>query len=712
MTSLGFNLISTVSPVPNSIPETIEQPNARGEFSSPLAGALFMASLGICQHPLFPRDKKPLLSEWQKKSTTEFEIIRRWSEEFPNCNFGSVAKNDCFVFEADSPDVRKRFEQEGRKFSSRLIIESSKGRGHRWYRYVPEVENIGQSNTTHGDFSLRVSNAFAVSPGSIHPSGSQYRIVKNGVPDFPTPEEITFWKAESEKRSEKRSEAKAAESKSIPAGQRNSTLASEAGRLRQVSQLNTDEIEIVLQRINRERCSPPLPEEEVHTIAQSIGRYEIKDTTVIMGGRSAGSGSNILDESALPEAELKLERLEDRIPPFDPSVVNGIYADFVELITRGTTLAPQFAFGIAKTIVGARMAGKVTFQDLDVEPRFYFSMIGETGSGKGEAWRRMMQIIQPEGLVGNNGLKIINSADSGAGIRDAFLEPPADQPVICYIDEITSLGNKAAGTRNPAILDTIIELADSTSISRVLAKKKNNPNTMRTVTNARFSMVMCGQNGSVYMSALAGRTQLGLYDRLYPEFGTAVEAGDLPAVDRADAYRLLAKLNNLNYAGTMQMQPDAKARIEEFWRAQTPDVRKKARWKKNLMLDAYMSAFGRGVTTAGLEDAEIAVKIFARQIVIRRVCFSTEVPDRVGYYLGLIKGVTEIMERQLKAGYPASAVAKTRRDYEKTTNARRDNEGHIFDRAWRVYQPVWLEKISVRKANGHVYEKFLPIMDD
>src|SRR5947209_2379291 len=39
---------------------------------------------------------------------------------------------------------------------------------------------------------------------------------------------------------------------------------------------------------------------------------------------------------------------EAAIPPFDPSVINGIYWKFVELVTRGTTLAPQYAFVIAK----------------------------------------------------------------------------------------------------------------------------------------------------------------------------------------------------------------------------------------------------------------------------------------------------------------------------------------------------------------------------
>src|ERR1019366_1682574 len=193
----------------------------------------------------------------------------------------------------------------------------------------------------------------------------------------------------------------------------------------------------------------------------------------------------------------------------------------------------------------------------------------------------------------------------------------------------------------------------------------------RSKSDARLSMVMCGQSGDVYMRAFAGRTNLGMYDRLTPEYGVPVETGDLPAIPVEDAYNLLIEINSLDYSGTMKMSPDCKARLESFWKSQPDDVRKKARWRKGLFLDALMSAFGRGVKVADISDAEIAVKIFTRQLVIRRVCFTSEVPDRIGYYLGLIKRITEHMAKRLAAGVPAEAVGKRRRDYETETKAYR-----------------------------------------
>jgi hypothetical protein len=221
-------------------------------------------------------------------------------------------------------------------------------------------------------------------------------------------------------------------------------------------------------------------------------------------------------------------------------------------------------------------------------------------------------------------------------------------------------------------------------------------------------MVMCGQDGLVYTKALAGRTKLGLWDRFYPEYSVTQETGDLPPVDVNDAVQLFHELTSLDYSGTMKMSQGAKAHLDDFWKSQPGDVRKKARWKKNLILDAYMSAFGRGSKVAESEDVEIAIKIFTRQLIIRRVCFSTEVPDRTGYYIGLIKAIVDRMQRRLVAGVSPELVAKSRRDFETETNAFRDNEGHLFARAWDVHSKVYLTAASVKKANGQTYTKYLP----
>ena len=57
-------------------------------------------------------------------------------------------------------------------------------------------------------------------------------------------------------------------------------------------------------------------------------------------------------------------------------------------------------------------------------------------------------------------------------------------------------------------------------------------------------------------------------------------------------------------------------------------------------------------------------------------------------------------------------VALSRRDFEKQSHAHRDNEGHIFARAWDAYSKVWLKAVPVSKANGQKYTKYLPELED
>jgi len=84
-----------------------------------------------------------------------------------------------------------------------------------------------------------------------------------------------------------------------------------------------------------------------------------------------------------------------------------------------------------------------------------------------------------------------------------------------------------------------------------------------------------------------------------------VVAGKLPIIPAQDAVMLLADLNSLDYSGTMTMSAEADVRIEAFWSEQPPEVQKKVRWKKHLMLDTYMSTFGEGRKEVNLGDVEM-----------------------------------------------------------------------------------------------------------
>jgi len=258
----------------------IPTPDSNGEFSSPVDGALWMAAeFGIPQTPL--KGKAPFLQNWPEKASTDPVQIRLWSVEYPGCNFGSVAvQGHHFVFEADKPadgikTVRERFKDQGHDFSAKLIIESSPGKGHRYYLSAPGVDNLGQNAVKHGDFSVRVDGEQCVSPGSLHPTtGKQYRVALNNGPLAPpTSEEILFWRSE---QVEKKSVAPTVADEPIPFGKRNSTITSILGAARQQNGLEYDAL-LALARQHNRRCSPPLSDSELQTISRSIAKYPVKE---------------------------------------------------------------------------------------------------------------------------------------------------------------------------------------------------------------------------------------------------------------------------------------------------------------------------------------------------------------------------------------------------------------------------------------------------
>jgi hypothetical protein len=239
-----LNAISTAAP---QLESAIPQPDANGDFATPLDGALWMAmTWGIAQVPITPRKKfPPCFEDWPEKASTDPAQIRGWWIEFGGCNFASVALGKHAILEIDVPDPRprdyvgvsERFRAQGGEFTSKLLVMSStKERGHRYYIATPDLAAITQAQTRYHDFSVRVENMYALSPGSIHPSGARYRVVMNSTVAWPSAPaqmsepEIAF--LVSEKVSKAKAAVAADDSEPIPAGARNSTLASLGGRAR------------------------------------------------------------------------------------------------------------------------------------------------------------------------------------------------------------------------------------------------------------------------------------------------------------------------------------------------------------------------------------------------------------------------------------------------------------------------------------------------
>jgi hypothetical protein len=127
---------------------------------------------------------------------------------------------------------------------------------------------------------------------------------------------------------------------------------------------------------------------------------------------------------------------------------------------------------------------------------------------------------------------------------------------------------------------------------------------------------------------------------------------------------------------------------------------------------AYVTAFGEGLLEVGLAHAEIAIKNHTREMIIRRVCFKTEAKDRIGFYIGRLKELTNEMRLQLLAGKEAAYVALSKRDFQSRSEAFQTNELQPFITAWTLFSKEYLVKVRIEKTNGQTYLKWLPAPSD
>jgi hypothetical protein len=413
---------------------------------------------------------------------------------------------------------------------------------------------------------------------------------------------------------------------------------------------------------------------------------------------------------------------ESNIPPFDTSVMeSNIFGEFVHLATDGTTLCPQYSYQLARLVFAAVLTGRVQYDLVaDATPLRRLVLIGETGSGKGLSFARARSIITLNGTRYDRDIKITNSIDSGAGLRDMFWDAPIGLPILVYIDEVMSLGHKSSDKKNPDILDTIGELADSTCVSRVLAKGRTaKGNASKTLNDAYLTTVMCAQDGMAFMCATAGRKTAGFNDRQIPVFSVPVEAGALPIISTpaivewwTKVHQILANAGTKENPGVVAMSPEAVEMVEAFWNTQPAAIRTKVRFKKYLQQDAYLNAVAHGRMLVSTDDVADAIKDCKRELATRDVCFQEEAGDRVGYYYAAMKRLThEMGERIRKAGAKVDPFenAMSEKDFEHETRAQANNEPEPFARAWRHWMPKHLEVLPKRTTrNGREVIRYVP----
>ncbi len=315
------------------------QPRSKGlESAVDAPNALREAAVSLARIvPIFPctRDKKPRIKNGFKSATTDEKQVRIWWERWPDASIGmpTGVVSGKLVIDVDPRNGGdKSLDVLLEKYcpfpETLLAITGGCGK-----HYFFEVNGLTiRSGELAPGIDIKAEGGYVILPPSPHPSGNRYAWANNTrVSEMPTWLEALL----RERHRESAPENYGATSLKIETGKRNTWLTKCAGRYRRAG----DTPQAIFEKIKMDytnRCShePPMDDDELRTIANSVGRYA---PTAEPEAESQGPpkakvppGSFLMNGSATEPQEAK--RIPGRLPITEVSNAERLAARFTEEI--------------------------------------------------------------------------------------------------------------------------------------------------------------------------------------------------------------------------------------------------------------------------------------------------------------------------------------------------------------------------------------------
>jgi hypothetical protein len=245
--------------------------------------ALRYATLGYQVHPIVSGAKRPLTTNGLKDATTDIEQLEGWWTKWPNANV-AIRTDGLLVVDIDpdgdawlKDDPDKRLE-----LASGPTVITPRGGRHHYFRGGNHANSSGKRIK---GVDTRANGGYVLAPPSIV-NGNAYSwlVGLDCEPDrLPAPPAWLLTALYGEAPAPRIAAGPAAlgnlaglnldASDAIREGQRNGTLTSLGGTMRRRG-MSEPEILAALTVVNRQRCKPPLDQNEVEVIARSVARYE------------------------------------------------------------------------------------------------------------------------------------------------------------------------------------------------------------------------------------------------------------------------------------------------------------------------------------------------------------------------------------------------------------------------------------------------------
>ena len=243
-----------------------------------LDAAIEYASKGMAVFPIKSRGKDPLTKHGVKDATTNFNTIEKWWTRYPNANIGiacGAVSGGLLVVDLDEKengisgsDSLHNWERENGELPETVRSITGKGGAHLLFRIDHTEKN--KVNLLEG-VDIRSDNGYIVAPPSIHPNGNRYEWEYD-------PDEYEIAKADETVLKllavgKKPEPDKFTVPDKIPDGRRNDTIFKMACSL-QAKGLTDGSILAACLSENRDKCNPPLDDDEVTKIVESALKHD------------------------------------------------------------------------------------------------------------------------------------------------------------------------------------------------------------------------------------------------------------------------------------------------------------------------------------------------------------------------------------------------------------------------------------------------------
>ena len=296
-------------------------------------GAIWALEQGFKVFPLVEGGKVPAVDGWQEwAANSNADTVTEFASERPNCNWGVYCgASGITVIDVDNKgdkngaDTLTELQKQQGNLPPTTVVTTPSGGYHIYYKgeAPTSVDGLGSGLDTRG------IGGYVVAPFSVI-NGKQYQFsLALEIPQIPAWVVGKLREAKKEKKNLEDGEM-------IKTGERNNFLASVAGTMRERG-ASRETILSALLTMNRTQLEEPLPETDIHTIADSIARYKPTDAVVA-------------SEFAKP---VKL------------MAITGDKIDFGALKPRPWVMQDRYVGGIVSAVIAPGGVGKSTVALLD-----------------------------------------------------------------------------------------------------------------------------------------------------------------------------------------------------------------------------------------------------------------------------------------------------------------------------------------------------------